>query len=79
MSAGPATSRTSATAAGEGRDRQERDADRARERGVARGRLEPGEVRQQRRLDRLKSCSGRARDEQCVEDDARRGRGRRSR
>ena len=52
-------------------DRQHRDADRARELGGALARLQPGEVREQRALDRLEELQRRPRDQQHVEHEAR--------
>ncbi|TMK25559.1 MAG: hypothetical protein E6G62_04895 [Actinobacteria bacterium] len=65
----------------EARDRQDRQANRAIERRMALGRVETGEVRQQRGLDRLEQLQGCAGDQQDIEDDAgeRAARGRRHR
>ena len=67
---GPTANRPSATASAKPADRQHRDADRAPELVAPGGRLEPGEVRQQRALHGLEELQRRARDEQHAEDDA---------
>ena len=58
---------------GEGGDRQQRHADRAREGVVTRRRLQAGQVGQERGLDRLEELQRGARDQQHLEHDAHKG------
>ena len=67
---GPIASSAERDGEREAGDRQHRDADRAAKLVAARRRLEAGEVRQQRGLDRLEELQRRARDQQDVEHDA---------